>query len=326
MKDQTAGRPHSCMLAIFVSLLIGFALVAPGLGEDPEYSVEARLASRSLLLDAALADGSLVAVGERGHILISDDGGKEWRQAKVPTRATLTAVHFQDANHGWAVGHDSVILRTEDGGQTWERVNWDPEAENPFMDVWFSDLENGFAIGAYGSFFETSDGGASWSPSSISEDDFHLHHMARASDGRLYVAAEGGLIFRSDDDGATWVGLTSPYGGSFFGSLPLDGDNLLVFGLRGHLFRSEDAGETWTGIDTGTVALLNDGIRLADGTIVIAGLGGVVLVSHDGGKSFELNQQESRRGISSLIETKDGQLLMVGEFGTRVVSPAELLQ
>ena len=326
MKDQTAGRPHLCMPAILMTLAMGFGLVAIARGDDPEYSVEARLAARSLLLDAAAADGSLVAVGERGHILVSDDGGAQWKQMKVPTRATLTAVHFQDAKHGWAVGHDSVILRTVDGGHTWERVHWDPDAENPFMEVWFADPDHGFAIGAYGSFFETSDGGASWTSRWISEDDFHLHHLARASDGRLYIAAEAGLIYRSDDDGATWVELTSPYGGSFFGSLPLDGDSLLVFGLRGHLFRSDDAGETWTEIETGTFALLTDGIRLTDGTVVISGLGGVLLVSTDGGMSFEPKQQASRRGISSLVETKDGQLLMVGEFGTRIVSPAELLQ
>ncbi|NIN72690.1 MAG: sialidase, partial [Gemmatimonadetes bacterium] len=49
-----------------------------------------------------------------------------------------------------------------------------------------------------------------------------------------------------------WTTLPSPYEGSFFGTLPLEGDSLLLFGLRGHLFRSDDAGESWEEIPTGT--------------------------------------------------------------------------
>ena len=70
---------------------------------------------------------ALVAVGERGHVLVSQDGGAAWTQAEVPTRALLTGVHMHDAKLGWAVGHDEVVLRTQDGGATWERVHHAPE-------------------------------------------------------------------------------------------------------------------------------------------------------------------------------------------------------
>ena len=111
---------------------------------------------------------------------------------------------------------------------------------------------------------------------------------------------------------------------SEFGVLPLKGDSVLIFGLRGHLFRSDDAGENWNEIETGTVAMLTDGIRLDDGTVVIVGLGGTVLVSSDDGFSFRLHQQENRRGISSIADVQDGSLLMVGEFGVRSTTLAEL--
>ena len=61
-----------------------------------EFSVKAPLATRSLLLDGVSVDGLMVAVGERGHILISENQGQSWRQANVPTRATLTGVFFHD--------------------------------------------------------------------------------------------------------------------------------------------------------------------------------------------------------------------------------------
>lgn len=305
-----------------MTLLVAAAMVSAQEEAVPEQSLQAPLAARSLMLDAAAAEGVLVAVGERGHILISSDQGESWQQAVVPTRAMLTGVYFHDRNHGWVVGHDSVILRTTDGGSSWERVHWAPEEENPLLDVWFSDADNGYAVGAYGSFFVTSDGGVSWTSRPLGEDDFHLNHFARSANGHLYLAAEAGMIYRSDDQGETWSVLPSPYTGSFFGTLPLDGDALLLFGLQGHLFRSEDAGETWAEVETGTTAMLTDGVRTTDGTILITGLGGVVLVSNDGGLSFERVQQPDRRGISAVVAIEGGRLFMTGEFGVKVL-PAD---
>jgi len=313
-------RPIPVALMIFLAV----ATAVPAQDDaEPEQSLQAPLAVRSLTLDAAAADGLLVAVGERGHILISNDQGESWQQAEVPTRSTLTGVYFHDRNLGWAVGHDSVILRTTDGGATWERVHWDPEEESPLLDVWFSDADNGFAIGAYASFYATSDGGTTWSFQPISEDDFHLHHLTRSASGRLYLAAEAGMVYRSDDEGETWVELPSPYTGSFFATLPLEDDALLLFGLQGHLFRSEDAGETWTELESGTTAMLTDSVRLADGTILITGLGGVVLVSSDGGHTFERFQQPDRRGISAVVVADDARLFMVGEFGVKVLPASD---
>lgn len=280
----------------------------------------APLASQSLLLDGSLVEGLAVAVGERGHVLLSEDQGRTWRQVEVPSRATLTGVHFHDRQLGWAVGHDATILRTRDGGHTWERVYHDPQEESPLFDVWFPDSKNGFAIGAYGLFLVTADGGDSWQRQTVREyDDFHLHHMARSGTGRLYMAAEAGTIYRSDDDGRTWVSLPSPYVGSFFGTLPLEDDALLLFGLRGHMFRSEDAGETWAAVETGTVALLNRGLRLRDGKLIVVGHEGAILISGDEGLSVTLRGQPDRQALATALETEDGGLILIGEFGvTRI--------
>jgi photosystem II stability/assembly factor-like uncharacterized protein len=79
------------------------------------------LATRSLLLDITLAGDRLVAAGERGHILYSDDNGDQWHQASVPTTQMLTGVYFADAKHGWAVGHDGLIIASDDGGKIWRQ-------------------------------------------------------------------------------------------------------------------------------------------------------------------------------------------------------------
>jgi photosystem II stability/assembly factor-like uncharacterized protein len=282
---------------------------------DPETAVIAPLATRSLLLDTTAIDGRLVVVGERGHILVSEDGGGSWSQARVPTIATLTGVFFLDRELGWAVGHDAVILRTRDGGATWELVHADPEQERPLFDVWFADAERGFAIGAYGYFLATGDGGETWEERTISDLDYHLHHVSRSGTGKLYIAAEAGTVYRSDDGGETWTELPSPYAGSFFATLPLDGDALLLAGLRGHLFRSDDAGESWQPVETGTLAMLTDAVRLRDGRPLIVGLEGVRLVSEDGGRSFALRPRSDRFGISSVVAIDGDRLLLVGTRG-----------
>ncbi len=281
-----------------------------------EWAVVAPLASESLLLDVARHDGLLVAVGERGHVLVSRDQGTSWTQAKVPSRALLTAVHMHDARLGWAVGHDEVILRTRDGGETWDRVHYAPDNERPLLDVWFADADRGLAVGAYGSLLATSDGGESWEPRTLrEEDDFHLNHIAAAPGGALYIAAEAGHLYRSDDGGETWVVLTSPYEGSFFGTLPLEDGSVLAFGLRGNLFSSADRGQTWTRIETDTEATLLSGVALGDGRFVIAGMEGTLVWGEGPTGPVRVEERPDRQAIVALTPAAAGQLLLFGEGG-----------
>lgn len=329
--------------------LAAFALVvapaAPGQEEerpDPAArpSVIAPLAEESLLLDLAWAGPNAVAVGERGHVLLSGNAGNTWAQVRVPASANLTAVYFADEKNGWAVGHVETILRTRDGGASWKLVHFAPENPQPLLDVCFTDALHGLAVGAYGVVYSTADAGAVWSQvpfepaplpgAAVVEPEpgdmeagldlgfeFHLNALARGPDRRIYLGAEAGRLFRSDDGGASWRELPSPYDGSFHGVLALEGDAVLAFGLRGNLFRSDDGGTSWTAIATGTTALLNAGARIDERTVVIVGMAGVVLVSRDGGRSFELAQQGDRLAISSVVPSGDGALIVAGEGGVR---------
>ncbi len=261
-----------------------------------------------------------MVVGERGHILISADTGQVWKQARVPTRVLLTAVHMHDVNNGWAVGHDAVILRTRDAGASWEISHHAPEEQRPLLDVWFHDEESGFAVGAYGYFLSTVDGGKSWQSRSISEDDFHLNVLIPAGtpgpEGqRLYIAGEAGALYRSDDGGQVWTRLVSPYSGSWFGALALDRDRIVLNGLRGHFYRSDDGGDHWTRIDTGVDATLTGAFPLRGGSILSTGLDGVLLTTRNNGSVVRLARLPSRQGISSALELPAGGILLLGEFG-----------
>lgn len=331
---------------IGAAMLLALACVVPAsqAQEDDaaaQPSVIAPLAAKSLLLDLAWAGKRAIAVGERGHILYSDDQGRSWTQVQAPVSANLTAVFFADEREGWAVGHDEVILRTEDAGLNWERVHFDPEANRPLLDVWFPAEGAGLAVGAYGAMYRSDDRGRSWTevpfdPEPLGGEaagegdgldefeegldlgfEFHLNSIGHGDGSALYLAAEAGRLYRSDDGGATWRELPSPYDGSFYGVLPLDGEAVLAFGLRGNVFRSDDGGQAWSSIETGTVALLNSALRPSQDVVIIAGLTGVMLVSQDGGRTFAFSQQEDRKALSGLLWAGDGEVIVGGEAGVR---------
>jgi photosystem II stability/assembly factor-like uncharacterized protein len=281
-----------------------------------ESSEPAPLVEKSLLLDVTRAGTRLVAVGDRGHVLLSDDEGVTWRQVIVPTRAMLTGVTFGDAAHGWAVGHDGMILATTDAGATWTRQKSDESNETVFLDVHFIDSLHGFAVGAYGKCLTTADGGKTWTSVPASEDETHFNQIAAAPDGALYLAGESGTLLVSRNRGRQWSPLEVPYEGSLFGLLPLSERDLIVYGLRGNVYASSDRGKDWAKRETALPVLLMADVKLKSGAIVLAGQGGTFYVSRDAGVSFALWQPEAyTAGISGLLEAADGMLVVVGEKG-----------
>jgi photosystem II stability/assembly factor-like uncharacterized protein len=301
--------------------------------ETGVYSVESAKAQHSALLDVVSLGKRLVTVGDRGHILFSDDNGDTWTQAKVPTKQMLTAVFFIDETHGWAVGHDAQILASSDGGATWVKQFEDLEREAPLLDVWFKDRNKGFAVGAYGALLATTDGGVTWEDVSDrmdNEDAYHLNAIIEVKDSGLFVVGEQGAMFRSPDWGQTWETLESPYEGSLFGALSTgEPGALLVYGLRGHMFRSADFGSSWQLIPlkaAGNGALefgLANGALLKDGSIVVVGHGGSVLRSIDKGHSFSVMNRPDRLSLAAVAMDNNGRLILVGQGGVHVSAPTD---
>ena len=199
-------------------------LLCVGLAESAAQPVDgdaviARLAKRSLLLDVHGRGERALAVGERGHILLTTDSGKNWQQVAAPTRRTLTGVFLIDDQTAWAVGHQSVILKSGDGGETWAKANAENDPETAYLDILFLDAKTGFIVGSYGKFLSTSDGGKTWTEAK-QDDDPHFSHIITAPDGGLWLTGEFGTVRRSGDRAKRWAPLAPPYEGTFFGALP----------------------------------------------------------------------------------------------------------
>ncbi|RJX80574.1 YCF48-related protein [Pseudomonas sp. LS-2] len=341
--DNSRTRPMSKPLSVVLSVLISMSVCgavraaetspvdAPAnTGESAGFALESAKASRSLLLDVTRAGKRMVVVGDRGHILYSDDQGKHWTQAKVPTRQLLTSVYFVDDQHGWAVGHDAQILASTDGGATWTRQFEDLKREAPLLDVWFKDLSTGIAVGAYGAMLETTDGGQHWEDIGDrldNDDQYHINGITYVKDAGLFIVGEMGSMFRSADDGQTWEKLDGPYQGSLFGAVGTAQPNtLLAYGLRGNLFRSTDFGSTWEPIalqgERGPLEFsIASASLLPDNSIVLVGNGGSVMRSSDDGENFTVSNRSDRLSLAGVTEDDEGNLVLVGQGGVHITSP-----
>jgi photosystem II stability/assembly factor-like uncharacterized protein len=272
--------------------------------------------NRIYLMDIKRAGDRLVAVGERGFAMLSDDDGKSWRAVGTPINRTLTGVAFNGDKVGVAVGHGGSLARTEDGGDSWIEVPMDEVFGESLLGV--TGLGDGkfAAYGAFGMYFDTLDGGRNWTKRTILSEEFenHISQVLPAADGTLWLVGEYGTLANCAAPCTDYVELASPYTGSFFGAVAAQDGALLLFGMRGSIFRSSDAGATWQKIDIDTTATFNGGTVLADGTIILVGNAGLVATSRDNGQTFKVEWSPAGKGYSAVVETGGG-LIAVGEAG-----------
>ncbi len=249
-------------------------------------AVKYATASQALLIDVVAAGERLVAVGERGTIVYSDDQGGNWTQADVATSAHLNAVVFVDDKNGWAVGEDAVVLNTKDAGSSWQMQFEDRDAESrgPLLDVAFLNAQEGFAVGVFNKLITTNDGGTTWQNAAErvdNIDEWHLTGIAAGANGVIYISSEFEISFRSTDGGESFQPLAVPTIGTVFGMLVRQNaegvDEIVMFGIGGSMYVSRDAAESWEQIETGTTLNLLGGNWAADGSAVFAGTDGLVM-------------------------------------------------
>lgn len=342
-----------------IALLVPDAVAADFADVLDTPAQSSRLAAHSLLQGVTRAGERLVAVGQRGHVLVSSDGGATWKQSPVPVSSDLTAVYFVDAKNGWTVGHDGVVLHTDDGGDSWHlqldgrkaneilvaamtrKVEAEPSeeakkelaeakryeqqgADKPFLDVWFADANDGYIVGAYNMIFRTSDGGKSWSSWFDRTDNpkyFNLYAI-RPVAGELYIAGESGLVMKLDADAQRFRALQTPYGGSYFGVVGTK-TSVLVFGLRGTVYRSDDAGKTWVKVEAGLPGSVVAAERSSSDAVLLADIGGHVVASEDGGRTFKPVALKQPMPLTGFTDAGARRFAIVGPRGVAITQLAD---
>jgi photosystem II stability/assembly factor-like uncharacterized protein len=282
------------------------------------------LAAKSSCLDITLAGTRLVAVGERGHVLLSDDQGQQWRQAQVvPTRATLTALHAVDAKTLWAVGHGGVVLRSLDAGENWALVAGAADGKDVLLSIRVEADGRGLAVGGFGFALATRDGGANWKRKELvagEDGERHLNRIFTAGPAAStwLIAAEGGHLLRSEDRGEKWLAVKTPYAGSLWSGAAVPG-GLLACGMRGNIVRSRDDGRSWTHQAIAGAGSLTAMARRGDASLAMVGVDGTVVTSADGGATLASRQLEDRSTFTGAVFLPSGALAVSSVAGLRII-------
>lgn len=336
--NRNAINRMACGLVTLASLLVAGGVSGqsdqPG-PTDFRYlpAVKTPWVESALLLDLARADGRLVAVGERGFIIHSDDNGKSWIQADVPVSVTLTAVNFPSPKMGWAVGHEGTILHSSDGGESWSVQ---------FTGLQVAEQEVGFAeavIEKKQQQIETAD------EFEIEDLEFELEEAEYALDDAMVALESGGtanplldvwfadeksgfavgaygLIFSTDDGGENWTIRSSDLDNldkyHYYSMTSRDGQTLYLAGEAGMLFRSDDAGATWSRLESPYEGSLFGILTVPNGStdrVISYGLRGNIFVSDDKGETWERRSADNQNTLMGGVVSQGGKLVIVGRSG-----------
>ncbi|QQX89343.1 glycosyl hydrolase (plasmid) [Cupriavidus necator] len=274
-----------------------------------------------MLLDATRAGKRIVAVGEHGIVLLSDDDGKTYRQARtVPVSATLSAVTFTDDRHGWIVGQWGVILATNDGGETWSKQRMDTAVDQPLFSVLFTNDHDGIAVGLWSLMLQTHDGGKTWARTTLPKPpgggkaDRNLYHVFADRQGALYVSAEQGAVLKSTDGGVNWDYLATGGKGSLWSGVAMPDGRIVVGGLLGSLFQSSDGGATWRPLKAETKSSVTSLATAGKGLIAV-GLDGLVVKQREDGAPLEVAQRPDRAALTAALIDATGRPILFSNEG-----------
>lgn len=252
---------------------------------------------------------------DTGVLLFTEDGGQSWQrlgQGLPP----IVYVKFFGLDEGVIVGRPSAeipagILKTTDGGKTWQPVNGDAVA--PWRAACFVDFELGAVAGPEGRLSLV--GGEQLLASKLPPQGLRtIRSVTISGDETGWLAGDGGLVLRTGSGGVVWESPAAPLPeelriGMDFRSVDARGDNVWLVGAPGSVvWHSSNAGRSWQRYLTGQTAPLN-AIRFVNNQLGIAvGDFGVVMRTEDGGKSWETVRGQGRRSAVLSLQARPSQV------------------
>jgi photosystem II stability/assembly factor-like uncharacterized protein len=310
---------------VVVAMALLLSVPSAAQDEEPRPAYHASQAAAALALDITQAGRRYVAVGARGHVLLSSDG-KEWEQAEfVPVQATLTRVAFAGGRL-WAVGHDSTIIHSRDLGRTWSLQHFEPEWEKPLLDVHFYNANDGLAIGAYGLYMRTRDAGETWEVLDMADlvTSEAIDWEAVVEQSEVFGAGGSETMEAFEDE--PFFDEVEAYDRGCYefmechlnAFLELDDDRRMIAAERGYGFRSTDGGETWESFKFPYPGSMFGLLELSDGGILAFGLRGHVQRTDDFGDSWEVLETGLNSTLMGGIRLDQREVLMVGAGAARL--------
>ena len=293
------------------------------------------LAPGNLLNDADRAGERIVAAGERGHIIFSDNAGDSWTQGQVPVSVTLTGVDFGSETHGWAVGHSGVVLHSEDAGETWDLQLTGVGAAELAIETRQEEIE---AMEARIEEAPEEDvGDLEWE---LEDLVFSLENMQSdleigpvnplldvwfENESHGFVVGAYGMILRTTDGGQSWKDmgpqLDNPRSFHLNSISRITGGALVIVGEAGQIFVSVDNGENWERRESPYEGSLFGVLGTGSVNEILAfGLRGNTFKSSDLGKNWKVVPNEGGATLNDGAVADDGRIMLVGNSGAVLLS------
>ncbi|WP_282605653.1 YCF48-related protein [Pelagibius sp. Alg239-R121] len=180
------------------------------------------------------------AVGVDGLLVKSTDAGQSWQRIETGGKTKLWALHFFSGNEGLIGGGETPwqndqrssgsILRTEDGGKSWQSVY---EGSKRISDFSFLSSKTGYAAGVGGQLLKTTDGGRSWSEAGQTPLKAIVNALAFVSESCGLIVGAGGTAYITNDGGKSWDHAIQVTEGSFLEDLSIDPNDSDAFWVAG---------------------------------------------------------------------------------------------
>jgi photosystem II stability/assembly factor-like uncharacterized protein len=197
-------------------------------------------------------------------IFATRDNGGQWNEVRrfLPAEfdgadVELYSVRFSSKKKGWVVGSvskrevvvDSILLYTENAGETWQRQRAPSRLELIHID--FANDKRGWITGANGTILTTVDGGASWTKQETGTKST-IFHVDFRNEKKGLAVGERGTILRTTDSGVTWTTVAVSAKSSLLNVQFVNDDHCWAVGRSGTILRSDDGGLTWIAQESGT--------------------------------------------------------------------------
>lgn len=296
-------------------------------------ALESERAVNGLLLEVAGNGRRLIAVGEQGHALWSDDNGQSWRQAQVPVSLALTSVAFSGNGSVWATAHDGYLLHSDDNGETWTvRLSGSDVASlliGPIeaqVEALQAELEAATDDAAEDIGWALDEAMFALDEAVMAVDEGMTTPLLKVwFDGDLgYALGAYNVFLRTSDGGATWAAhndrLDNPDKYHLYGIARSSAGTLLIAGEAGTLLRSLDNGDSWQAVETPYPGSFFGALAAADGSLLVYGLRGNVFRSSDEGASWSAVAEEDNRTLMCGWSGRDGSVVLAGSAGAVLYS------
>jgi photosystem II stability/assembly factor-like uncharacterized protein len=257
---------------------------------------------------------TLVAVGDFGLILRSDNSGELWQELDIGgLDQDLNDIYFINQNLGWICGNSSTVLFTNDGGVLWQKRDV-PIESTRFEGVWGDADGYVYACGSPGVIVRSTDFGATWYSSNTGTTSY-LWDIAFSTGRSLGIAVgSDATILKSVDQGISWHIIQAPDKNIRYYSVFIDSKgNPWIGGDNGSLFYSDDGASSWKKVNLPTDMAVRS-IRIYDTKVIVSGDFSKLLISNDKGISW--SEVSLPYGFQYACEQSDTDIWTSGSMGS----------